>query len=99
MLGPTVSPMPQRHRTSPFAGPGEQALELNGEWALVYRQPYPDANQEDCHLVQLNAWLPGGTGRIYLGRLPPDDLSAALGALVGVIDLVERMDARPDGPE
>lgn len=91
--------MPQRHRPSPFATPGEQALDLTDEWALVYRQPYPDANYEDCCLVQHNAWLPGGTGRIYLGRLPLHDLSSALGALAAVIDLIERANAVPDGPE
>lgn len=97
MLSPTVFPMPQRRSASNplFAGLGEEAFELDAEWALVYRQPYPDSDQEDCYLVQLNKWLPGGTGRVHLGRFPLADTGSTVLALRGLIDRIERAAAEP----
>lgn len=89
--------MPQRRSASHplFAGHGEDVFELDAEWALVYRRPYPHSSREDCYLVQLNKWLPGGTGRVYLGRFPLEDTGSAVLALRGLIDRVERAAAEP----
>lgn len=97
VLSPTVALMPQRRSASNplFAGRDEDVLELDAEWALVYQQPYPDSDHEDCYLVQLNKWLPGGTGRVHLGRFPLHDTGSAVLALRGLIDRIEHAAAEP----
>src|SRR5688500_2193765 len=68
VLAPTVRLMPHHSRPTHRAA-HETLFRLSDEWALAY-QP-SDADSEECFLVQRSGKLPGGEGRVHLGRLLP----------------------------